>query len=80
MTRFTFENGNATVAGRGVDSESVVTSLKTQAGTRRVADASREGAADAAAGGAGQHFRVQFQWGSDAPAPESERAGNGGPK
>lgn len=80
VTRFTFENGNATVVGRGIDSESVMTSLKTQAGIRRVVDASREGATDPAAAGAGQRFRVQFQWGSDAPAPESERAKNGGPK
>jgi hypothetical protein len=66
VTLFAFEDGKATVNGRGLDTESVIAVLKSQPGVSRVAAASGE--IDAAGGaGADRSFRVRFEWARESP-------------
>ena len=65
VTRFSFEQGKVTVAGRGMDTESVIAELKQQPGVS--ATTAAPGAEPEGSGG-DTGFRVWFQWAPDAAA------------
>ena len=59
VTRFAFEAGKTTVAGRGLDTESVVEKLKRQPGVSRITGADEPESTD---GNAAPRFRIGFHW------------------
>jgi len=76
VTRFSFEEGEATVSGRGIDTESVIARMKGQPGVSRVAAAPGD-EPEVTAGDAERGFRVGFRWApvepGRAPGPEPGR-------
>jgi hypothetical protein len=69
VTRFAFEEGKARVAGKGLDTESVIARLKNQPGVRRIVAASGDGP-EATDGDAERVFRVGFHWAPVAPGAQ----------
>jgi hypothetical protein len=73
VTRFYFEAGKTTIAGRGLDTESVIAGLKSQPGVSRiVAESGAE--LELTDRGAEPHFRVWFHWAPGVPGAAPGRA------